>query len=161
MIGAVELEALKKEIEREFGIKDMASRNKSQHYILARAMFFKVARSRTNYPLHFIGEQVKCHHATVIYGLSKFEEYTAAFPEFEMIYKRISGDELMFSEDDLYKKYQAALAKIETMKAALQETKKGNYKRSHKRLFEILDSIPEHHVETVAARLNPIVKMLP
>jgi hypothetical protein len=160
-IRTSELKALKKEVEREFDIPDLSSKKRSVKYILARSIYFKIVRTRTGFSYEAIGKLANKDHAAVFFSIQKFEEYLEAYPECENIFKKLSGNEIIFSDGDGWKKYEKALKQIESLKNALKLAKKGSYKTSHKRLFEILDSVPEKHVETVYTRLEPIVKMLP
>ena len=84
------LELIKETVERMTEQKiDRQCRDREVVY--ARAMYFKLAKQYTNYPLNKIGKIVYRHHASVIHGIKLFDDVIAKYEtDYYQIYDRIT-----------------------------------------------------------------------
>ena len=84
------LELIKETVERMTEQKiDRQCRDREVVY--ARAMYFKLAKQYTNYPLNKIGKIVNRHHASVIHGIKLFDDVIAKYEtDYYQIYDRIT-----------------------------------------------------------------------
>ena len=84
------LEIIKETVERLTEQKiDRQCRDREVVY--ARAMYFKLAKQYTNYPLNKIGKIVNRHHASVIHGIKLFDDVIAKYEtDYYQIYDRIT-----------------------------------------------------------------------
>lgn len=151
------LENLKKQIEELSGLDDIAKITNKTEYVICRAIFYNVAMMRTSFVIVFIAEYVNKDHATLLNAEKKFSEYMRCFPEYRKIYDYLSKNDESINP----KKIEEANQTIFDLERKLKEIQQKNYKSTHKPLFELLDQVPDHHVETLIMRLEPIIKMLP
>ena len=147
-----ELQILKEEIEKAFGIKNML-KNREDQYKIARAVFVKIGMGRLNYSLTEISKCLQLTHAAVINSRNNFYAYMAKYPEYERIYEGlITG--ISNRVDDAQKNRILALEK----KVEALTHKK--YKPRHKVLFDLVNEVPDYHVETMELWLKPKIRML-
>ena len=62
-------------VESEFGYS-IDSKTRERKFIIARAIYFKLAFDNTNCSLAVLGRSLNKHHATVLHALKCFDAYT-------------------------------------------------------------------------------------
>ena len=154
-----DLELLKKEVERITGISNIASKNKSKELIHARALFYLVAMEGGKETLSVIGNVVGKNHCAVIHAMKMRDVYMKD-KQFKFYYSRLNPEDF---ERDLTE-YEETINELQQRILVLNDQLKNKFstglRRSHSPLLEIINNIPDYHVETVRVRLQPIVKML-
>lgn len=155
-----ELEAIKKKVETEMGLKDISAPTNKREVITGRAMYYDRARELTEFSLASIGEYVGKDHAGAIHGIKKLQEYLRRFPQFKVAWNNIIGNGIETDFEKILEDNKKLEQENRKLEEQVRQLKKKRYKASHYPIFKILDDIPEYHVETVRVRLEPIVKML-
>lgn len=149
-----ELNKIKRKVERHTGIPDISLNRRNIEIVIARAIYYKIA-IQTTYSLTKIAGVVNRDNAVIFNALSKFNDYMRDYPGFRKAYKDISED-----KDDTDAIIEDLKDKIFALEKEIEERKFIGVKPTHRPLLELVNSIPEYHVETVRTRLHPIVKML-
>ena len=66
------LSVIMKKVNKAFGLT-ISKRKRTAEHVYARAVYYKLARELTHYPLTHIGVLVNKDHACVLHGLKTFE----------------------------------------------------------------------------------------
>jgi hypothetical protein len=114
MIRSKELDYIQIFVETETGLKLDKDTHKRE-YVYARAIYFEIARKKTNLTLAKIGSHVGRDHASVIHGKKAFEQIKNYEPEFYDVYKKILR-EYNFKKQTLNKDYLLLKRRVYTQK---------------------------------------------
>lgn len=75
-----ELLTIKKVVDEYFKI-DISDKKKTNYYVMARAVYYRLCKKFTKKSLDEIGFEVKKDHATALHALKNFENYKTVNPE--------------------------------------------------------------------------------
>ena len=156
----LDLELLRKDIELRTGVKDITSESREKEYVIARAIFRKIASKDKKVSNSDIARFLKKDHATILHSKKLFGYYMRKNKPFKVIYESFNPSDFLIEKN----LNQITIEKLRLQVLELQRkilTQSGTrLKHSHYPLLEILNNIPDYHVQTVKMRLEPIVKML-
>jgi hypothetical protein len=149
-----ELKLLKREVEILTGLEDISIKTNKRDYVIARGIFFTVAKKRTPHvPLNKIGSYVGKDHAGVINSCNKLPEYLKHYPNFREVMARLTINDPTYEIEVL-------LQRLYDLENEIQQMKNIAVKPSYISLLDLINEVPEYHLRTVEMRLKPIVKML-
>lgn len=116
---------------------DLSNSSRVRNLVYTRALYFKLCRTYTLYPLSVIGESVGKDHATVLHGLKLFDQWIAEREKDYMVqFKKM--------DKDVRKKYSVRKTGIKTreyyrLKCFSLINKHRALMRKHRNLKKILD----------------------
>jgi hypothetical protein len=174
----IDLKLLKSEIERLSGIENMAIKAQTVEISAARSVYYDIARSNTRMSYLEIGKTVNVEsHTTVLLCIKRLPKYFKKFPEIKQIHAFLS-ESAIFTDEESHK-YRRLKNSIEDLKQTnyklnveLLKLKKKHSKKTVKieskarkedartPLFDLIEKVPEHHINTVIERLTPMISML-
>lgn len=149
-----QLKQIKENVSGIFGV-DIGSKSREEIYPIARAVYYKIARTKTVLPYKTIGDLVNRNHATVINGLKIFESLNQ-YPEYlTMINRCLRVYQLNpVSEPNIENTY-ALTHQVRVLKERLQMFSN----KIHPKLAEV-NSLPEDKLnEFIKYRVEPYLKM--
>lgn len=149
------LNTLQKEIENALNIEDLGDRKRNQDYIVGRSIFFSIAKDNSTYTLTQLGKIFKYDRVTVLNSLKKLDDYLEIDSKYKNAYKKINP-----KIHDLDTEEEVIELRKRILELEQEQRFKSQLKPSHECFSEILNQVPEYHIETVMMRLKPIVKML-
>lgn len=147
-----ELQNLKLEIEKSFGIKNMLE-SKGTQCKMARAVFIKISIDKLKYTLSEVSRVLGLVHGSIINSRNKFYMYMEKYPEYERIYEGL----ITGVSNRLYDALENRILSLDKKLEALVQKK---YKPRHKVLFDLVNEVPDYHVETIELWLKPKIRML-
>jgi hypothetical protein len=157
----IELELIKKQTEYLFNLEDISKKTRKRDYVVARYIYYKLSVIFARKRYLDISLLVKQDHSTVNNGLKKIEGYLRDYKKYRDIYDDLYGFFYRgMDESDIYdmvKLRNIALKQEEEIKLL----KENHIKPTLKPIVKILNEVPEHHLDLIKMRLEPIVRMLP
>ena len=80
-------------VEKQLEIPDLGDKNRSRNMVQARLIYYKLAKRFCRYAsLAMIGGAVKRDHATVLYGLRKYDEEAKYDPYMNDVYDALYNE---------------------------------------------------------------------
>lgn len=154
-----DLQEIKKKVELITGVDDISKKSKKEEYVKARALFYLIATKDATDSLSVIGRFVGKDHCAILNSFKKKEKY---FKDKNFLgnYNRLEPENFNRKLTEAEEQIHQLRMRILELKEALRCKMRTGLKPTHGTLFEILNDIPEYHVETVRTRLEPIVRML-
>ena len=144
---------------------DITKKKKTNQYVFARTVYYKLAKELTNLPIAEIGRQVNKDHCSVIHNLKNFEEVVKrkelkkiydTFKEFPIKEDRVTytealniNEQLRLQLTDLKQKYEQLLEEREetnTIKVSSIE--------------ELTKGLTDEQLDLVHLRLEAMIKMM-
>jgi ADP-heptose:LPS heptosyltransferase len=149
-------------INKELDI-DITKKRKTNQYVFARTLYYKLCKEYTNLPLTEIGAGVNKDHCSVLHNLKNFDEVIKR-PKLKKIYDTFK---LYPIEEDRLQ-YTDAIKLNEQLRNELLETKQ-KYTQLVKTLQrqdiskheQLLKDLTPEQLDLVYTRLQAIVKMIP
>jgi hypothetical protein len=140
---------------------DITKKKKTNEYVFARIIYYKLATELTNYSLSEIASAVNKDHCAVIHNLKNFQEVIKR-PKLKKIYDTFK--EYPLEEDRTT--YTQVVKLNEQLRLELIETKqkynqllKDYTQRDISKIEELLEGLTEQELENVYIKLEAIVKM--
>jgi len=143
-------------INKETGI-DITRKKKTNEYVFARTVYYKLARELTNLSLEEIGSKVNKDHCSVIHNLRNFNEALKR-PILKRVYTAYlenpsAGNEASYSE--VVQKNMELAEEIRKLKESKYIVNEGS-----KEVNNILEGLNEEQIELVKLRLEAMVRMM-
>lgn len=140
---------------------DITKKKKTNEYVFARTLYYKLAKEYTNLPITAIGAAVNKDHCSVIHNLKNFDEVIKR-KELRKIYDTfklypIKSERLQYT-DVINLNKQLRLELIE-LKQKYNQLLKDHTQRDISKLEELLEGLNEEQLESVYTKLDAIVKM--
>ena len=156
----LDLELLRKDIENKIKIEDLTCGSSQKKYVIARAIFTKIAAKDNKLNNSDIARFLKKDHATVLHSKKLFGYYMSRNKPFREIYEALNPSDFVIEKNLSDITIQKLRLQVLELQNKLKTHSGTRLKHSHYPLLEILNNIPDYHVQTVKMRLEPIVKML-
>lgn len=140
---------------------DIAKKKKTNEYVFARTLYYKLARELTNMSLEEIGTAVNKDHCSVLHNLKNFDEVIKR-PQLKNIYETfkeypIEEERIKYTEViNLNKQLRLELIDL---KQKYNQLLKDHTQRDISKLEELLEGLNEEQLESVYTKLDAIVKM--
>jgi len=144
---------------------DITKKKKTNQYVFARTVYYKLAKELTNLPIAEIGRQVNKDHCSVLHNLKNFEEVVKrkelkkiyeTFKEFPIKEDRVTyiealniNEQLRLQLTDLKQKYEQLLDEREETNAI-----KVN------KIEELTKGLTDEQLDLVHLRLEAMIKMI-
>jgi hypothetical protein len=144
---------------------DITKKKKTNQYVFARTVYYKLAKELTNLPLEEIGRQVNKDHCSVLHSLKNFEEVVKrkelkkiydTFKEFPIEEDRITYTEALNINEQLRLQLTDLKQKYEQL---LDETDQTNTIKVNK-IEELTKGLIDEQLDLVYLRLEAMIKMM-
>ena len=144
---------------------DITKKKKTNQYVFARTVYYKLAKELTNLPLSEIGRQVNKDHCSVLHNLKNFEEVVKrkelkkiydTFKEFPLQEERTTYTQALIQNESLKLELIDLKQKYEQL---LQETDQTNTIKVSK-IEELTKGLTDEQLDLVHLRLEAMIKMM-
>lgn len=143
-------------INKETGI-DITKRKRTNEYVFARTVYYKLARELTNLSLEEIGRQVNKDHCSVIHNLRNFNEAIKR-PILKRVYTAYIENPLASNESS----YSEVVQKNKELVEEIRKLKEDKYfiDEGSNEIDNMLQGLNQEQMELVKLRLGAMVKMI-
>ena len=151
-------------INTELGI-DITKRKRTNEYVFARTIYYKLARELTNLSLEEIGSHVNKDHCSVLHNLKNFRE-AAKRPDLNKIYYTFKENPVLedrASYSEVVKINNNLSSEIRTLRAKYNDLlaeRKGETEIEASRMEDLLRGLNEDQLDLIYTRLDAMVKMV-
>ena len=144
---------------------DITKKKKTNQYVFARTVYYKLAKELTSLPLEEIGRQVNKDHCSVLHSLKNFEEVLKrkelkkiydTFKEFPIEEDRITYTEALNINEQLRLQLTDLKQKYEQI---LEEREETNTIKVSK-IEELTKGLTDEQLDLVHLRLEAMIKMI-
>lgn len=144
---------------------DIRKKKKTNEYVFARTVYYKLAKELTNLPISEIGRQVNKDHCSVLHNLRNFDEVIKRkelkkiydiVREFPLQEKRTTYTQALIQNEQLKSEIKNIKQKYEQL---LQETDQTNTIKVSK-IEELTKGLTDEQLDLVHLRLEAMVKMI-
>lgn len=144
---------------------DITKKKKTNQYVFARTVYYKLAKELTSLPLEEIGRQVNKDHCSVLHNLKNFEEVVKrkelkkiydTFKEFPIKEDRVTYTEALNINEQLRLKLTDLKQKYEQL---LEEREETNTIKVSK-IEELTKGLTDEQLDLVHLRLEAMIKMM-
>ena len=144
---------------------DITKKKKTNQYVFARTVYYKLAKELTSLPLEEIGRQVNKDHCSVLHNLKNFEEVVKrkelkkiydTFKEFPIKEDRVTYTEALNINEQLRLQLTDLKQKYEQL---LEEREETNTIKVSK-IEELTKGLTDEQLDLVHLRLEAMVKMI-
>jgi len=144
---------------------DITKKKKTNQYVFARTVYYKLAKELTNLPIAEIGRQVNKDHCSVIHNLKNFEEVVKrkelkkiydTFKEFPIKEDRVTYTEALNINEQLRLQLTDLKQKYEQL---LEEREETNTIKVSK-IEELTKGLTDEQLDLVHLRLEAMIKMI-
>jgi len=144
---------------------DITKKKKTNQYVFARTVYYKLAKELTNLPIAEIGRQVNKDHCSVIHNLKNFEEVVKrkelkkiydTFKEFPIKEDRVTYTEALNINEQLRLQLTDLKQKYEQL---LEEKEQTNTIKVNK-IEELTKGLTDEQLDLVHLRLEAMIKMI-
>ena len=144
---------------------DITKKKKTNQYVFARTVYYKLAKELTNLPIAEIGRQVNKDHCSVIHNLKNFEEVVKrkelkkiydTFKEFPIKEDRVTYTEALNINEQLRLQLTDLKQKYEQL---LEEREETNAIKVNK-IEELTKGLTDEQLDLVHLRLEAMIKMM-
>ena len=144
---------------------DITKKKKTNQYVFARTVYYKLAKELTNLPLSEIGRQVNKDHCSVLHNLKNFEEVVKrkelkkiydTFKEFPIKEDRVTYTEALNINEQLRLQLTDLKQKYEQL---LEEREETNTIKVSK-IEELTKGLTDEQLDLVHLRLEAMIKMM-
>ena len=144
---------------------DITKKKKTNQYVFARTVYYKLAKELTSLPLEEIGRQVNKDHCSVLHNLKNFEEVVKrkelkkiydTFKEFPIKEDRVTYTEALNINEQLRLQLTDLKQKYEQL---LEERDQTNTIKVNK-IEELTKGLKDEQLDLVHLRLEAMVKMI-
>ena len=144
---------------------DITKKKKTNQYVFARTVYYKLAKELTSLPLEEIGRQVNKDHCSVIHNLKNFEEVVKrkelkkiydTFKEFPIKEDRVTYTEALNINEQLRLQLTDLKQKYEQL---LEEREETNTIKVSK-IEELTKGLTDEQLDLVHLRLEAMIKMM-
>jgi hypothetical protein len=144
---------------------DIRKKKKTNEYVFARTVYYKLAKELTNLPISEIGRQVNKDHCSVLHNLRNFDEVIKRkelkkiydiVREFPLQEKRTTYTQALIQNEQLKSEIKNIKQKYEQL---LEETDQTNTIKVSK-IEELTKGLTDEQLDLVHLRLEAMVKMI-
>jgi len=144
---------------------DIRKKKKTNEYVFARTVYYKLAKELTNLPISEIGRQVNKDHCSVLHNLKNFEEVVKrkelkkiydTFKEFPIKEDRVTYTEALNINEQLRLQLTDLKQKYEQL---LEEKEETNTIKVSK-IEELTKGLTDEQLDLVHLRLEAMIKMI-
>ena len=144
---------------------DITKKKKTNQYVFARTVYYKLAKELTNLPIAEIGRQVNKDHCSVLHNLKNFEEVVKrkelkkiydTFKEFPIKEDRVTYTEALNINEQLRLQLTDIKQKYEQL---LEEREETNTIKVNK-IEELTKGLTDEQLDLVHLRLEAMIKMM-
>ena len=144
---------------------DIRKKKKTNQYVFARTVYYKLAKELTSLPLEEIGRQVNKDHCSVLHNLKNFEEVVKrkelkkiydTFKEFPIKEDRVTYTEALNINEQLRLQLTDLKQKYEQL---LEEREETNTIKVSK-IEELTKGLTDEQLDLVHLRLEAMIKMM-
>ena len=144
---------------------DITKKKKTNQYVFARTVYYKLAKELTSLPLEEIGRQVNKDHCSVLHNLKNFEEVVKrkelkkiydTFKEFPIKEDRVTYTEALNINEQLRLQLTDLKQKYEQL---LEEKEETNTIKVSK-IEELTKGLTDEQLDLVHLRLEAMIKMI-
>jgi len=144
---------------------DIRKKKKTNQYVFARTVYYKLAKELTNLPISEIGRQVNKDHCSVLHNLKNFDEVVKrkelkkiydTFKEFPLQEERTTYTQALIQNESLKLELIELKQKYEQL---LEETDQTNAIKVSK-IEELTKGLTDEQLDLVHLRLEAMVKMI-
>ena len=144
---------------------DITKKKKTNQYVFARTVYYKLAKELTNLPIAEIGRQVNKDHCSVIHNLKNFEEVVKrkelkkiydTFKEFPIKEDRVTYTEALNINEQLRIELTDLKQKYEQL---LEERDQTNTIKVNK-IEELTKGLTDEQLDLIHLRLEAMIKMM-
>ena len=144
---------------------DITKKKKTNQYVFARTVYYKLAKELTSLPLEEIGRQVNKDHCSVLHNLKNFEEVVKrkelkkiydTFKEFPIKEDRVTYTEALNINEQLRLQLTDLKQKYEQL---LEEREETNTIKVSK-IEELTKGLTDEQLDLVHLRLEAMIKMM-
>lgn len=164
------LNILRKIIKTEIGL-DVASINKTNNYVFARAVYYKIARNLRgengeHISLSAIGRTVKKDHASVIHSLKYSFDQAMNEPKYKSLYNKLSlmVEDPEWNQSKDFRKHYKTYTKISDIwkqaDSVWERYLKLKARAANNPVLDMMEGLSEEEVNEVAEKLNIMVKAI-
>lgn len=157
------LERIKNLITIESGI-DISERSREREIVEMRAVYYKLLREVHHLSLTRIARSIGYNHATVLYALNNYDNWSAFSNNMVTCYNNIkeiiSNDE---NQDSVYGDVMALRRRIEMLELTNQELTTvivRNLRGKRENLHDLIMEIPEDKIKKAYSRLDALISCL-
>jgi hypothetical protein len=144
---------------------DIRKKKKTNQYVFARTVYYKLAKELTNLPISEIGRQVNKDHCSVLHNLKNFDEVVKrkelkkiydTFKEFPIHEDRVTYTEALNINEQL----RLQLTDIKQKYEQLLEEKEETNAIKVSKIEELTKGLTDEQLDLVHLRLEAMVKMM-
>ena len=144
---------------------DIRKKKKTNQYVFARTVYYKLAKELTNLPISEIGRQVNKDHCSVLHNLKNFDEVVKrkelkkiydTFKEFPLQEERTTYTQALIQNESLKLELIELKQKYEQL---LEERDQTNQIKVSK-IEELTKGLTDEQLDLVHLRLEAMVKMI-
>ena len=141
---------------------DITKKKKTNEYVFARTLYYKLAKEYTNLPITAIGAAVNKDHCSVIHNLKNFDEVIKR-KELRKIYDTfklypIKSERLQYT--DLIKLNEELRNELLDTKQKYTQLLKENQVEDTSTIDYLLKGLTQEQIDLVYVRLEAMVKMI-
>ena len=141
---------------------DITKKKKTNEYVFARTLYYKLAKEYTNLPITAIGAAVNKDHCSVIHNLKNFDEVIKR-KELRKIYDTfklypIKSERLQYTE--LIKLNEELRNELLDTKQKYTQLLKENQVEDTSTIDYLLKGLTQEQIDLVYVRLEAMVKMI-
>ena len=141
---------------------DITKKKKTNEYVFARTLYYKLAKEYTNLPITAIGAAVNKDHCSVIHNLKNFDEVIKR-KELRKIYDTfklypIKSERLQYT--DVIKLNEQLRNELLDTKQKYTQLLKENQVEDTSTIDYLLKGLTQEQIDLVYVRLEAIVKMI-
>jgi hypothetical protein len=140
---------------------DITKKKKTNEYVFARTLYYKLSKELTNLSLEEIGGAVNKDHCSVIHNLKNFDEVIKR-PRLKNIYetfKEFPIEEERIDYTEVVKLNEQLRLELIEIKQKHNQLLKDHTQRDISRLEELLEGLTDQELESIYIKLDAIVKM--
>ena len=150
-------------INNELNI-DIRKKKKTNEYVFARTVYYKLSKELTRTSLNEIGRQVNKDHCSVLHNLKNFE-HIVKIPKFKKLYETfkeypVQEDRVQYTQViNLNEQLRLELIDLKQKHRKLLESIEEKKKLEANKMEQLLTGLNEEQVDLVYVRLEAMVKM--
>lgn len=150
-------------INNELNI-DIRKKKKTNEYVFARTVYYKLSKELTRTSLNEIGRQVNKDHCSVLHNLKNFE-HIVKIPKFKKLYETfkeypVQEDRVQYTQViNLNEQLRLELIDLKQKHRKLLESIEEKKKLEANKMEQLLTGLNEEQLDLVYVRLEAMVKM--
>jgi hypothetical protein len=144
---------------------DITKKKKTNEYVFARTVYYKLCKELTNLPLEEIGSKVNKDHCSVLHNLKNFEQ-TMKIPKFKKLYFTfkefpVEKDRYQYTEIlKLNEQIRTELIDLKQKHRKLIEDIEEKNKIETSKVEQLLQGLTQEQIDLVHIRIEAMVKMI-